>query len=275
MSTGQKTCFVIAPIGPDGSATRLRSDQLFRYLISPAAAECGYAFVHRADDLGRPGLITTQIMEHLLRSELVIADLSDHNPNVFYELAVRHFVARPVVQLIVHDQPIPFDLAQLRTIKYDLGDLDAVTASRQQLITQIQHAERRPSEADNPIGAFTSRSMRNLSKGFLLLVGPPELWPDFEVTRIEWLPEECFVLYGENWREPVRVAPSGIGPTFQVILPDGIFDRLTATDTLELQLKDTKGNRWRVKPFFPFRKLLSVTALEPKDKIISDYGDGA
>jgi hypothetical protein len=85
---------------------RRRSDQLFLHSISPAAAECGYAPVHRADDLGRPGLIATQIMEHLLRSDLVIADLSDHNPNVLYELAVRHFVARPVVQLIVHDQGI-------------------------------------------------------------------------------------------------------------------------------------------------------------------------
>jgi hypothetical protein len=78
---------------------------------------------------------------------------------------------------------------QLRTIKYNLGDLDAVVTSRQQLITQTQHAGRRPSQADNPIRAYASRRMRNLSDKFLLLVGPPESWPDFEITRIAWLPE--------------------------------------------------------------------------------------
>jgi hypothetical protein len=246
---------------------------VFRHLISPVASRRGYVHIHRADQLARPGLITTQIMEHLLRSDLVIADLSDHNPNVFYELAVRHFAARPVVQLIHHDQNIPFDLVQLRTIKYNLTDPDAIDACRQELFSQLERIEHHPSEGDNPIQAYIGRSMRELSHGYLLLIEPAESWIDFEITRVEWVRDECFVMYGEDSREAIRVVPSGIGPTFQVILPNGLFDRITSTNTLELKLKDTKGNRWYVKPFFPFRKVLSVSTLESKEKIIADYGD--
>ena len=43
---------------------------------------------------------TGQVVEHLLQSGLVIADLSFHNPNVFYELALRHAAGKPTVHVI-------------------------------------------------------------------------------------------------------------------------------------------------------------------------------
>ena len=144
MPGAEKTCFVIAPIGADGSVVRQRSDQLFRHVILPAAAECGYTQVHRADQLNRTGLITSQIMEHLNRCDLVIADLSDHNPNVFYELAVRHCFLKPAIPLIVYDQSIPFDLIQMRTIKYDLADPDAINNCRETVAATIRHLEQDP-----------------------------------------------------------------------------------------------------------------------------------
>ena len=58
----------------------------------------------------RPGLITAQVIQNLVEWELVIADLSEHNPNVFYELAVRHALKKPIVQLIQAGQKIPFDV---------------------------------------------------------------------------------------------------------------------------------------------------------------------
>lgn len=95
----KKICFVIAPIGEEGSETRKRSDQILKYIIAPAATECGYE-PKRADSFATPGIITKQIIEQLIDAPLVIADLTDYNPNVFYELAVRHAVRKPVVQLI-------------------------------------------------------------------------------------------------------------------------------------------------------------------------------
>jgi hypothetical protein len=87
----------------------------------------------------------------LFDDELVVADLTDYNPNVFYELAVRHATHRPIVQIIRADQRIPFDLVQQRTIKLDHTDLDSAEECRNELIAQIRSVETDPTLVDNPI----------------------------------------------------------------------------------------------------------------------------
>jgi hypothetical protein len=145
-----KTCFVIAPIGEPGSETRQRSDKVYRHVIGPAARECGYAPI-RSDEDPRPGVIGSQVIDRLFDDELVIADLTDFNPNVFYELAIRHATHQPIVQIIQAGQRIPFDLVQQRTIPLDHTDLDSADACRKELIRQIQAVETDPSLVDNPI----------------------------------------------------------------------------------------------------------------------------
>ena len=49
-------------------------------------------------------------------ADLVVADLTDHNPNVFYELAIRHALQLPLVQLIDSAQDLPFDIKAMRTV---------------------------------------------------------------------------------------------------------------------------------------------------------------
>jgi hypothetical protein len=145
-----KTCFVICPVGDPLSETRKRSDQVFKHVITPAAEACGYKVV-RADKLGTPGMIGNQIIQHLRDDELVVADLTDHNANVFYELAIRHMVKKPLVQIIAADQRIPFDVAQTRTIPLDYHDLDSAAACREHLQEQIRAVEVDASLVDNPI----------------------------------------------------------------------------------------------------------------------------
>ena len=58
-----------------------------------------------------------QILRRLRDAELVVADLTGRNPNVFYELGIRHMIGKPAVQIIEDNEHIPFDVAQLRTIK--------------------------------------------------------------------------------------------------------------------------------------------------------------
>ena len=54
---------------------------------------------------------------------MVIADLSFGNPNVYYELALRHALRRPVVQITRSSDPIPFDVGQFRTVVVDMTDI--------------------------------------------------------------------------------------------------------------------------------------------------------
>ena len=110
------TVFVIGPIGERGSGTRKRSDDILKFLIRPAARACKLGKVLRADELAEPGSITNQVIPRLIEDDLVIADLHDHNPNVYYELAVRHTTGKPCILIGKSGDKMPFDVQDFRMI---------------------------------------------------------------------------------------------------------------------------------------------------------------
>ena len=69
-----------------------------------------------------------------------MADLTGHNPNVFYELAVRHAIEKPVIHVIERPWKIPFDVAGFRTIDFDLTDPDSIESAVDQLRAQAEQA---------------------------------------------------------------------------------------------------------------------------------------
>jgi len=148
--TDNKECFVISPIGEKESKTRQRSDKVLEYVIEGAIEEYGYTPV-RADEISEPGIITTQIIERIIKSPLVIADLTNHNANVFYELAVRHAARNPVIQLIDSGQEIPFDVANTRTVRFNLSDVETYENAKREIQDQIESIERGNDEMDNPV----------------------------------------------------------------------------------------------------------------------------
>lgn len=146
----KKICFVISPIGEEGSEIRERSDQILKHIITSSVEQLGYTII-RADKISEPGIITTQIIEHIVDADLVIADLTDKNPNVFYELAIRHAIRKPLVQMIKKGEVIPFDVAATRIIQFDLLSLDSVAAAKEEIISQVKSLEAGRSEIHNPI----------------------------------------------------------------------------------------------------------------------------
>jgi hypothetical protein len=134
-----KQCFVIAPIGKDESETRRRSDMLLDHVFIPALVPIGYEVV-RADKISEPGSITIQVLNRILEADLVIADLTDHNPNVFYELAVRHALNKGVIHVICSGQTIPFDIADLRTIHVVL-DIPGAAKAITEITAQAKQLE--------------------------------------------------------------------------------------------------------------------------------------
>jgi hypothetical protein len=151
------TCFVIAPIGEEGTEERKHSDMMLVALIT-RALEGEKWDVIRADKISRPGMISGQIVEYLIKSALVIADLSFHNPNVFYELAIRHMVGKPTVHMIRNGDAIPFDLKDFRTISIDTSDKYELVAKletyRAQIATYVRESVSDVTGAPNPVRAF-------------------------------------------------------------------------------------------------------------------------
>lgn len=130
---------------------RRRADQIFRHVIGPAAESAGFSAT-RADQISEPGLITTQVIQHIVEDPLVIADLTGSNPNVFYELAIRHAIRKPLVQIIQKDEKIPFDVAGMRTIPVDHRDLDSVQEAKIEIEKQIKSIlKRKPEDIESPI----------------------------------------------------------------------------------------------------------------------------
>jgi hypothetical protein len=152
-------CFYVTPIGEDDSPERKHADVLLGHLIDPAvdALDLGLRVV-RADHIDNPGLITAQVIQHLLRARLVVADLSFHNPNVFYELAIRHATGKPTVLICRAEDSLPFDISDVRTIRIDMADIHSFVTQMETWRAEITNMARRaledPQASANPLTAF-------------------------------------------------------------------------------------------------------------------------
>lgn len=114
--TNQKRCFFITPIGEEGSEVNKRMKEVVG-IIKPAIESLGYTFVMPNERM--PGSITCFIFRHLFEDEIVVADLSGLNPNVMYELGVRHTIGKPVVVICEKGTILPFDTKDDRTVFYE------------------------------------------------------------------------------------------------------------------------------------------------------------
>ncbi|KAB1908040.1 hypothetical protein F8279_08765 [Micromonospora sp. AMSO1212t] len=151
------TCFYIAPIGQADSEERRHSDLFMGSLVEPALQEFGMRLV-RADKITDPGLISKQVIEYIVQAPLVIADLSFHNPNVFYELALRHAVRKPIVQLSRLADRLPFDVREFRTVQIDTTSIYTLVPKldtyRSEIASQIRMTMESDDHAENPLTIF-------------------------------------------------------------------------------------------------------------------------
>ncbi len=149
-----KSCFVIMPIGNqrfvDGeiSAEDLKSryDDLIKEAILKAYPDLE---VVRADEISVPGTITSDILTRIMHSEIVIADVTFPNPNVFYELGLRH-ACRPGT-IIIRDKNgprVPFDIAHLRHIEYE-NTPSGLKKLAEDLKAYLMHFNKNPDRPDN------------------------------------------------------------------------------------------------------------------------------
>lgn len=145
-----KTCFIISSIGAEGTEIRERSDEKLDFLFKPVLKELDYDPI-RADGEDVPGSISRQIVERIINAELVIADISDLNPNVFYELAIRNAVNKPVIIIKAPAQKPPFDIQDNRAISVDMSKPRIWQLAKDQMKKQIQEAEKSPAKASESI----------------------------------------------------------------------------------------------------------------------------
>ena len=135
-------CLVIGPIGsslaPIGSAEHTVYTEAIEVLgtvIEPAASLFGIGPV-RADRIRKPGEIPDQLYRALRDWELVIADLTDANPNVMYELALRHLTGKCTIAISEYKR-LPFDVQHIRTEQFVRTEAGLI-AGRGRLVEALQ-----------------------------------------------------------------------------------------------------------------------------------------
>lgn len=117
--------FVAMPFGRKTDFTGLYDidfDDLYSRAIKPAADRADVEVV-RADEERLGGFIHLPMYERLLLAEIAVVDLTLANPNVLYELGIRH-AARPHTTILIYHSgsQLPFDVAPLRAIPYALEE---------------------------------------------------------------------------------------------------------------------------------------------------------
>jgi 3',5'-cyclic AMP phosphodiesterase CpdA/tetratricopeptide (TPR) repeat protein len=150
--------FVIMPFGqrsvPHLGNSTLDFNRVYSDLIRPAALNAGWD-VLRIDELATPGNIGDQYLREIYLADLVLADISVPNGNVYYELGIRQAIASGgTVLLAVSGTVIPFDLANQRVLFYD-EDPSKWTVTASQIIGSLQNYK--VVDPPNPIRLFLEK----------------------------------------------------------------------------------------------------------------------
>jgi hypothetical protein len=148
-----KSVFVVSPIGVPGTEVHRRAMYALKYIFREALKGDEWD-VHRADEGKSPDSIGQHVIRKLYEADLVVADLTGHNPNVFYELAIAHGWRKPVVHLISKGETVPFDIVDQRTIFYDITDLASVEEAVEQLREYAAYAIQNTDQLVTPLTSF-------------------------------------------------------------------------------------------------------------------------
>lgn len=113
------TCFVISPIGEEGSDIRQHADDLYEMVIGTALQKYDFDII-RADRLSTIASITSEIIKLIQEADLCIVDITGQNANVMYECGRRHETGKPTILMAKNGEKLPFDINIMRTIFFEL-----------------------------------------------------------------------------------------------------------------------------------------------------------
>ena len=109
------TCFVMMPFAaPLGD--------YYSKIFEPAIQKAGLTPLRADNDIFGTGKIIDQIWNGINSAKVLIAELTNRNPNVYYELGLAHALKKPVVLVCSNEHDVPFDLKHIRVIYYDMHD---------------------------------------------------------------------------------------------------------------------------------------------------------
>ena len=231
--TNDSICMFLSPLGKPGSPTRQQSDDVFEYLVSPAAYKAQFEpeyCIRRT-----PGSIFGSIYRSIQKASVVVADLSSGNFNVGYELCIAFDLRKPTVLLVEEEDEVPFDIGDMNAIPYPYdGDCRKFKNAVSDLTEQLKQLKKGPPfSMDNPLLAARRFVKNDPGDG-----GPPPLsTPLVKPRPIEQsLPQTAPPPLGPPKPKPIMASCAGDIPSGVIaalagidrVVPKGFLDQIDA-----------------------------------------------
>lgn len=147
-----KKAFVLMPFAEELA-------DVYRYLIVDGMTAAGYD-VKRADDVLSQNNILNDIVEGIVSSDLIVADLTGANPNVYYELGIAHALNKNVILLTQNIEEIPFDLRSYRVVTYSVH-FTKMNQAKEELCELATEAFKGRLPFGNPVKDFCGTEPKN------------------------------------------------------------------------------------------------------------------
>ena len=151
-SQRQRTCFVIMPFGEkkDLDGQDIDFDDIYRFFFKKAVEDLGIQCV-RCDEIEEAGSIHEKMFEHIYHADIVVVDITTSNANVYYELGIRHALAKGVTVLIRRKgTTIPFNIQDLQVVEYGQAKFSSIEQAKARIHQIINNGLRRKYN-DSPV----------------------------------------------------------------------------------------------------------------------------
>jgi len=151
-SKKEKVCFILMPFKEE-------LKDVYNKAMKPACKEVGFE-PRRVDEKAGPFCITKEIIEKIDLSDVIIADMTDKNANVFYEMGVAHAFGNKTILIIQEPQEPPFDMKDYHAIKY-IQNESGLKKLKNDLIKSLQGFKKWRMGITNPVQHFKPSHVSN------------------------------------------------------------------------------------------------------------------
>ena len=118
----------------------IRFDEIYEYFIKPILKDDLKLNCIRCDEIAKSGWIHSRMIEHIYKSDICLVDITSLNPNVFYELGVRHALAESITVIIRRGgTKAPFNIQGFNIIEYNEKDLKSIREAEKKIVDFVQN----------------------------------------------------------------------------------------------------------------------------------------
>ncbi len=142
-----RTAYVIMPFSSTETCSTDEWTEIYENVFKPTIEACGYSCERARPETGS---LIRSIIEKLQKSTIVLADITDKNANVLYELGVRHSISKRTIIVSQNAVHIPSDLSGYWSIIYGIRPAQ-LSEFRRDIRRIIEEIEKNPDKSDSPI----------------------------------------------------------------------------------------------------------------------------